>query len=296
VEEYDIINIGSVLADVISHPGQERDFAAGHLDAVLANRITYRFMPNCSNVIYYNARALQEFRLGYMGFIQSQQLAQGNYKTHEYYIPKTLPFTQDNINYDFSSIQDYSFRPPSPLAFNAKTANISYPENIPERFIQFLGNKKGDSIVREVGYALGYSLIHGITVPSVRAKNTSNAITLYVTRKSYPNAVNSLMGPIIPAGKDFYCVAYRQYFNPQAAGNATCLYWNKQEKDTVVYIDYHKSVDKDVIKLPAELAGKKLEVVEKTPSLTMHTQGAVPKKGIEVSVADGYGYIILKIF
>jgi len=296
VEEYDIINTGALLADIISHPGQERNFADEHLDAVVNNKITYRFFPNGANVIYYNAKALQEFKLGYMGFIQSSKLYQGKYQTHEYYIPKTVAFTKDNINYNFQGIQDFSFRLPSPLDFNEKVKNISDPENLPERFIQFLGNKDGDKTIREVGYALGYSLIHGITVPSVRARNTSNAITIYTTSKSYPNAINSKMGPLIPAGTEFYCIAYRHYFNPPQAGNATSVYWQQHENDTVVYADYHKSVDKDVIKLPGEFTGKKLEVVEKTPSITVHTSATVPEKGVEVSVVDRYGYAVFKIF
>ncbi len=295
VEEYDIVNIGSVLDDIVSNPGKERDFSAPHLGTVIENSITYRFMPSCATVIYYGAKSLQEFRLGYMGFIQSQQLAQGNYDIHQYYIPKTLPFVQDGINYDFAGIQDFSTRPPSPIVLTPDKNNVTDPGNLPERFIQFLGRKNGDTITREVGYALGYSLLHGITVPSIRAANTSNAITVYTTRKSYPNAINLKMGPIIPAGTQFYCVAYRQYFNPAQAGNATCLYWNRQEEDTVVYVDYHKSVENDKIRLPEELAGRKFEVVEKSGSVVLNTQGTVPAEGISVTVSDGYGYIVLKV-
>ena len=96
-EESEIINPGSLLQDLVTHPGTERPFNAGHLDAVVRDRILYRFYPNGANVITYDSKALQEFNLGYMGFIQSAKLTQGQYETHEYYIPKTLPFTQDQI-------------------------------------------------------------------------------------------------------------------------------------------------------------------------------------------------------
>ncbi|MBM4046902.1 MAG: hypothetical protein FJ279_17495, partial [Planctomycetes bacterium] len=66
VEEYGIINPASLLDDIIRHPGQERDFAADHLAAVIHNHIVYRFHPNGATVIYYTAKALQEFRIGYM--------------------------------------------------------------------------------------------------------------------------------------------------------------------------------------------------------------------------------------
>ncbi|MCK9266501.1 hypothetical protein M0P98_06440 [bacterium] len=296
VEEYDIINFGSLLADILAHPGQVRNFVGEHLEGIVSNDITYRFFPNGSTIIYYKSKALQDFRLGYMGFIQSSQLYKGNYQTHEYYIPKTLPFTKNNINYDFKNIQDYSFRFTPPLGFNEKENNVSDLKNLPERFIQFLGNKDGDKTVREVGFALGYSLIHGITVPAKRAFNTDNAITLYTSKKSYPHAISSKMGPMIPTGTEFYCLAYRHYFNPRLAGDATCLYWQRQENDTVVYIDYHKNIDKGVVELPQELVGKKIEIIEKTPSLTLHTKGALTKKGVEISVTDNYGYVVLRIF
>ena len=120
---------------------------AEHLDAVIRNHIVYRFHPNGANVIYYTAKALQQFRLGYMGFIQSAKLYTGQYDTHEYYIPKTRRFTQDDITYDFRSLQDYSFRLPSPLRFMPGNKNIEDAENLPDRFIQFLGRKKDGKTV-----------------------------------------------------------------------------------------------------------------------------------------------------
>ena len=295
VEEYDIINPASLLTDIIAHPGEERSFTADHLDAVIRNHIVYRFHPNGANVIHYKARALQEFRLGYMGFIQSAKLYRGKYDTHEYYIPKTLPFKQDDNTYNFRELQDYTSRPPSPFRFTAANKNIEDPQNLPERFIQFLGRKHDGKTVSSVGYALGYSLIHGLTRPEQRAKNASSAIMLYTSSKSYPIAINSKMGPIIPAGTSFHCIAYRQYFCPAMHQHATCFYWHEEAGDTIVYADYHKPVDRDVLKLPAELTGKSITVAEKTPSLTLHTSTTVPAEGLVVSVAGDYGYGVFRI-
>ena len=298
VEEYDIINPASVLADIVSHPGEQRDFTADHLDAVISNHIVYRFYPNGANVIHYKAKALQNFRLGYMGFIQSSKLYRGKYDTHEYYIPKTLPFKQDDKTYNFRELQDYTSRPPSPFRFSTANRNIEEPQNLPDRFIQFLGRKQDGKTVRHVGYALGYSLVHGLTKPEQRAKNANSAIMLYTSSKSYPVAVNSKMGPLIPAGTDFHCIAYRQYFCPAEQPHATCVYWHEEDGDTIVYADYHRPTDRDVLKLPAELTGKTIAFVEKTPSLTLHTDTVVPADGLVLSVADDYGhygYAIIRI-
>lgn len=295
VEEYDIINPASLLRDIVEHPGVERDFTAPYLEAVIANHIVYRFHSNGANVIDYTAKALQPFELGYMGFIQSAKLTRGSYDAHEYYIPKTKPFTQAAVPFDFRSLQDYTAVPPSPLRFSAENKNVEDPANLPDRFIQFLGRSENGNCVREVGYALGYSLIHGLTRPPERARNTRDALTLHTTSKSYPVAINSQMGRVIPAGTEFRCVAYRQYFCPADHKDATCVYWHEEDGDTVFYADYHKAVNRDVLELPASLVGKAISVVEKTPSLTLHSDRTVPPGGVVVSVTGSYGYLVLRL-
>jgi len=292
VEDYDIINPASLLQDIIKHPGKERNFVAEPLEAVINNHIVYRFHPNGANVITTTSKALQDFEMGYMGFIQSARLTKGSYDTQEYYIPKTLAFTQDGTSYDFKAIQNYETPPKTPLQFAAASKNIEDPENLPERFIQFLCRKENGKTMREVGYALGYSLIHGLTRPKERAKNAGTAISLNVTTKSYPHAVDSKMGHI-PAGTQFECTAYRHYFCPELQKNATCFYWHEENGETVFYADYHKAVERDVLRLPAKLAGKALTVVEKTPSLTLRADRGAG--GVVVSVTGDYGYAVFKM-
>ncbi len=303
VEDYDIINPGSVLSDIISHPGQERSFVAGHLDAVLNDYTVYRFFPNGACVVYQKVKALQDFTMQLFLGVMTARLTMKDcgYQAHEYYIPKTLPFSVNDVNYDFLRIQDFaggknsSAQLASTLNFSEKDKNVADPQNPPDRFIQFLGKKEGSRTEREVGFALGYSLIHGMSVPSERVKNTDRFLQIAYTKKTYPSVADTKMGNVAK-GTDLYFVGYRHYFNPGLSGNATCLYWNRQENDTVVYADYHKSVERDTIKLPPELAGKKFEVVEKTPSVTLHSQNRVPEKGINLSVTDGYGYVVLRVF
>ncbi|MEW6356040.1 MAG: hypothetical protein AB1696_06940 [Planctomycetota bacterium] len=295
VEEYDIISPASLLEDIVKHPGVERDFTGDKLDGVISNHIVYRFHPNGANVIYYTAKALQEFNIGYMGFIQSAKLTKGDYDAHVYYIPKTTPFTRDDIAYDFKSMQDYSSPPKSPLRFTEASKNIEDPKNLPDRFIQLLGRKEDGKVSWEVGYALGYSLVRGLTKPAERAKNASAAITLHTTAKSYPVAIDSQMEPLVPAGTKFDCIAYRQYFRPADQKAATCFYWHEEDGEVVVYADYHKAVDRDILKLPAALTGKTITLIEKTPSLTLRKAKSVPAGGVTVSVTGNYGYVVFKV-
>lgn len=293
-EEYDIISPSSLLVMIQKNPGKEPNFTDDRLDAVISNRIVYRFLPMGACTVEHKSRINQPINLGYMGFVQTARLNKGGYTFHGYYIPKTLMFEMKGSKFDFKSIQDFSVELPGPLNFNSKEQNLQYENNLPDRFIQFLGEKKNEKAVRKVGYALGYSLINGITRPEERSRNTANALMIYTSYKTYPSAINSKMGEI-KAGTEFHCLAYRQYFDPSAYENATSVYWHREGNAYVLYIDYHKSVGKDVIKLPDYLSGKKITIIEKTPSLKLFTDQTVPPEGIVLSVSDQYGYAILKL-
>jgi len=255
----------------------------------------YRFLPNGANVIHHTAEARQDFNLGYMGFIQSATLARpAPITVHDYYIPKTLPFRQDGRDWDFRARQDYIGGPPTPLYFSAKNKNVEDPDNLPDRFIHLLGRKEGDRKVYDVGFALGYSMVHGMTVPGRRSAATDAALMLYSSAKSYPMAVDSKRG-LIQAGTTFDCVAYRQYFWPGAFPNATCCYWHPEGDQTVVYIGYHQPVSRDVLKLPAEFTGRKIRIIERTPSLTLHDDQQVPADGLRVTVQGDHGALVLAL-
>jgi hypothetical protein len=291
LEEYDLINPGSVLRDVIAHPGVERDFAAPGLEAVIESRILYRFLPNGANVITTTARAKQDFNLGYVGFIQAGSPA-SPMGVHDCYIPKTKPFVQDGVRWDFEAAQPYLHAPSRPLVFSAANGNIQDPRDLPERFVHLLGRKEAGRTAYDVGFAFGYSLLRGMTVPAKRAENAGTALTLYSSAKTYPVAADAKR---VRAGSAFECVAYRQYFWPGAHPNATCCYWHPEGGETVLYAAYHQAVDRDTLKLPPEFAGRRFRVVEKTPSLLLHADRTIPAGGLVVSNPGGHGALVIAI-
>ena len=115
---------------------------------------------------------------------------------------------------------------------------------------------------------------------------------LYKTRKIYPYcfAINNPK-----KGDEKYSVIYRQYFNPQIEPDATAFYYHKEGKSDVIYLDFHKDLKNKTIRLPGHFTGRAITVIEQTPSLTLHTAGAVPEQGIALSVKDNYGYLVLKL-
>lgn len=289
VEEFDVINPGSVLRDVLAHPGQERDFAGPGLDAVIANRIVYRFLPGGATVIHHRAEAKQDFALGSMGFVQAAPLPAA---VRHYYIPKTLPFTENGRDWDFERIQPLASAPPRPLAFSTEHRNVADPKDPPDRIVQLLGRQAEGRTVYDLGFAVGYSLIRGMTVPAKRSASAGTPLVLYSSAKSYPRAIDA---SLVRAGTPFDCVAYRQFFWPAAFPNASSCYWHPEGDETVLYLSYHRAVERDKIRLPAEFAGRTLRVVERTPSLTLHTEGAVPADGLVVSSSGRHGFLVVAI-
>ena len=135
-----------------------------------------------------------------------------------------------------------------------------------------------------------------MTRSAKRSQSTGTALTLYSSAKSYPRAVDQRMNlGRIRAGTEFDCVAYRQYFWPGAYPNATCCYWHPEGDETVVYVAYHKSVEKDVLKLPAELAGRRIRIIERTPSIVLETDQTVPADGLVVSSSGKHGALVIAI-
>ncbi len=295
VDVYDIIAPDSLLEKIKKNPGKKVKFNTKGLDSVMTNDILYRFQPRGVCTVLHNSKANRKIKLGYMGFIQTAKLYQGKFDTHEYHIPKSVPFENNGIKYDFSGFQDYSKKLPEPLYFNRESKMISDPENLPDRWIQFLGNKENGKPVRKVGYAAGYSLIEGITRPEIRAKNVIRACFLYTSSKTYPSAIDKRINPV-KAGQMFRCLAYRQYFDPSGLSKkASSSYLHKEGDSWVLYLHYHQPASQDIIKLPEQLTGKKISVVEKTPKVKLLSGNKVAKSGIKVSSPDARGYIVLKV-
>ena len=80
-------------------------------------------------------------------------------------------------------------------------------------------------------------------------------------------------------------MAYRQYFDPKQG-----YYLNRQGKYLVMYADFHEPVSGRRIPLPETLAGKKAELVEKSPSLRYRQDG----DELVFDSTGKYGYCVLK--
>ena len=213
-------------------------------------------------------------------------------KKQYFYIPKMKPLqlkgrTQDDpvLNCDFSS--NYLMPEKMNLNVNFTKKDALDPEDLPDRFVRVTGDAEP-----ELGIVLGYSLINGCTAKERKGAERDFFYHFWYTKKMYPYVYT--LKEIEP-GKTMESVSYKQYFNPKLEPDATDLYWHREGNSWLVYMDFHKELKDKLIRLPAHLAGKKITVVEKTPSLTFHAKGTVPAEGIRLDVAGKHGYLVLKL-
>lgn len=292
VDTYDILNPASVLDYIGKHTGKAPDLSSKEIKSLLTNRITYQFQPHGTCVINLEATANQDFDIDETAFVQASALygvEGGDQATLSYLIPKTLLFTQDNVDYDFDGIQNMSQPLAGPLSFSTELFNLSDPNDLPDRFIQILG--QGD---KKIGFVIGYSLLNGMTIKSKRAENVSLPLSIHPSRHIYPVAISRKVGRI-HAGEKLNCVSYRQYFLPEETAGATCIYGHQEKDAYVLYAEFHKDGDRIFLPFPANFTGKKFEIVEKSPSVTVLSRGVIERDGVSVSVKGGRGSIVLKV-
>lgn len=92
--------------------------------------------------------------------------------------------------------------------------------------------------------------------------------------------------PVIKSGTEFYCMAYRQYFDASRG-----WYANRQGKDKIYYVDFREPVSGRELVFPDEAAGKKTVILDKTPSLDMTFSC---RNACRFTCSEKNSYVVLK--
>jgi len=294
IEEYDIVAPDSLLENIKKNPGKKANFIAPGIDVLLTDKTTYQFQPRGVCLVDNQIIPKRDLRTYFSTPVMSMNISKlNNYDSLGYYIPKTKPFENAGIKYDFNSIQDFTVPIKGMLSFKAANKNID-PTNPPNRFVQYLGKNENGKNVSKVAYAFGIINDFGIGKSEERIKNVTEMLFIPGSHKTYPRTLDYKAG-VLKAGTNLHSRGYKNYFNPQVYKNPSSVYWHKRGEVVRLYIDYHKAVSKDVIKLPKSFVGMKIEVVEKSPTIKLLTEGEVPKEGIVVSVTGKQAYLVLKL-
>ncbi|MBE6357879.1 MAG: hypothetical protein E7057_01355 [Lentisphaerae bacterium] len=253
----------------------------------------YRFEARGASVLYrktvYHSRLAgvksMDVMYGWFGEIARK-------KKQYFYIPKMKPLKlRGRTKADPILACDFSGNYLMPEKMNLSTVfsrqDALDPEDLPDRFIRITGDR-----TPEFGIALGYSLLNGCTAKSRKGAERESYYYFWYTKKMYPYSY--ILNEIKP-GKTMETIAYKQYFNPRLEPDATSLYWHREGDSMLVYMDFHKELKNKLIRLPKKFTGKKISIVEKTPSLVLHSQSVVPAEGILLDVNGKHGYLVLKL-
>ena len=294
LEEYEIIAPDALLKTIISNSGNKTDFNALGIAALLNEKNIYEFQPRGVCLVDQTITPKRDFKTYQASPVMSMQLTKrGKYNSLECYIPKTKAFVNEGTKFDFNAIQDFSVPIKFSLNFKASNNNID-TQNPPDRFMEFLGQKSNDGINRKIGYAFGIINDYGLGKPEKRLRNVDEMFFIYRSHKIYPRILDMKAG-VLKKDVELKSKGFRQYFKMPDSGEATCVYWHKRDNGTRLFIDYHKPVEKDLIKLPAKFAGKKIKIIEKSENIKLLTEGKIPEQGLEVSVNGKQAYLVLQL-
>lgn len=167
----------------------------------------------------------------------------------------------------------------------------------PDRYITFFKNEQGDM---PLGCASGLSIVRGTSKDSNRASLADpNELLLSISPANRNKAYFRLIHPskfengVLPASFICNISTYLCYFDPNA--NAGQVYWYKDGNAYMVYAHYQTAQDKTAIMVAPQMEGLSVEVIDKTPGVTLLTE-IVDNQNIYVS-ADGANnnYIVMRL-
>lgn len=202
------------------------------------------------------------------------------------YIPKTVPFTQNNHNYNFTKIENWGSGVETIYFPTSRWADIN---NAPDRLVNFQSNT--DFIMN-----VGYIVDRGI---EQNRKNiltgTYGAFYLNNTRKLYPMAIddNRTMEP----GDNYSVLTFRTIKSredyPTNRTNYASVTINSE---VFIFADYHGPII-DNLSIQSKWIGKKIIVIDKTSNISLLNDDCVSGY-ISIkseATANNYGYIVLKL-
>lgn len=202
-----------------------------------------------------------------------------------FYVPKTLPFTHETVNYDFTQL--------TTLDSTTLATRIDFT---PARCVAT--GQLADRVLQlntTVGYATGY-LPTLDADPSVRRTNASNkAIQISEIKKTYPSCIDTTAKTSLAVGDYFRVVAYRNYF--ERSGNRTASYVVESGQGDYLYLDYHSAHANTVdrIVLPQKFHGKTITVNEKSANVTMLSNIVTGSIAVRVGTYSNSTYAVLKL-
>lgn len=260
------------------------------LPALISYKVTMRHEASGACVIYRNVTTKQE--LTWLEALDVMYIWSGEcceMPVQEFYIPGIKPVTLTaadgrTCEMDFAGVA--RFDTGFPADCNLTQDDCTDPALQPRRFIRFAGDKAA----RQLGVAIGYSHCHGLTASPQWSSIRPELYHFFVSWKMYPRVYHVDHPPV---NWSVDTVAYRQYFHP-ADPELTSVYYHHEYDDLIVWIDCHKTLKNKTLSLPQEVAGCRMQIVEKTASFVIAENAAPQSCQLSFDVNGSSGYAILR--
>lgn len=274
-ESYEIMSKSDIVEWIITNKGQAHA-TYNAAPSILCN-FSYVFDKDGGCTIYASITAYKSIPFQDWMVTQSTIMTTPNVT---YYVPKTIPFTQSSIAYDFTKPQSIVAPTASNLNFDAAKNEVG--ANPVDRLIQLSGN---------VGYAIGYLPV----LDAAPEKRLINASSKYIqvrnsSLKVYPSLLDSDK-TTLEAGDNYAAIAYRKYFKNSATRLAK--YVVRSKLADFLYLDWQTSLT-DIVELDDDLIGRDFTVHEKSSNVTLLSAFATNNIAVKIDNSKSYGYLVLR--
>ena len=251
----------------------------------------YVYRPGCARLVRRKVKFPQP--LESCGCHDVMYCWQSNlWKDVSFYIPRTKPVLLKGTRGGPDVTVDLQAVAPMTETWNVSSylmpSDWTDPDDPPDRFIRLMDNGRD-----KVGVVLGYSRVAGASAVGRPLRPRPYAYFFYRTGKMYPHDYTL---KDVKAGDEIETWSYTQYFDRTREPDATAFFQHREGDDEIVYFDCHKTLSGKKLDVGRRQSGRCIEVVEKTPSVTLRTADRVAADGtVTVDVAGGYGTLVLKL-
>lgn len=202
-----------------------------------------------------------------------------------YYVPKSLPFTQGAINYDFTKGVDIALTQKPTVAIDFTPDKVDQTVNPVDRYIQ------RSSIG---GFSLGLLPILDADPERRKTLITTKAGRVNSTLKIYHSLVDTTSINALSVGDCFGGKGYRKYFSVEDVNKISAYAIYDSDAD-YYFIDYKPNVSKiDIVDLPPRLQNREFTVHEKTNNVNVISKTTTSQVYLNISTSISAGYIVLK--
>ena len=276
-ETYEVMAKNDLVAWLIANKG----VAHASYDAIGSAFVenSYVFDVDAGCTIYSSLSSLKSVPFADWMMTQSSRL---NDDSRKYYVPKSEPFTQDAVSYDFRSPRSMPVTalPSNRLLFTPATNDPL--ANPVDRLVQTTSN---------FGYATGFLPVLDAE-PSKRLVNASDLYfeVVHTSLKVYPRLIDNSK-TTLEVGDNYSAIAYRKYFKRD--NKRTAKYLVRSTDADYLYLDWHTATT-DTITLYDELIGRSFEVHEQSSNVTILSKFATDSITVRVDNSEPFGYLVLR--